>query len=64
MKITFELEYSIGQPIWENFPEGQQGIIIGWIYADDRELLYEVRWLDGDKEFCIKELLSEVKIYG
>lgn len=63
-KITIELEYEKGQKVWENFPDGQMGIIIGWVFGHDMELLYEVRWLDGDKEYCISELLSDVKIYG
>ena len=63
-KVTVELEYEIGQHVYENFPEGQIGIIIGWAFDQTMELLYEVRWLDGDKEYCISDLLSDVKIYG
>jgi hypothetical protein len=63
-KITIEVMYEKGQIIYENFPEGRMGMIIGWVIHNDLELLYEVRWLDGEKEYCISELLSDVKLYG
>lgn len=63
-KITIELEFYKGQIIYENLPDGQIGMVIGWLFGDDMELLYEVRWLNGEKEFCIGAFLSETKVYG